>query len=94
MPTWKPGQSGNPSGRPRRKAASALFDTDGLAVLDNCQDVIDSILKLMRDEKNIEDAQKENNELFPDVCESRDPEDRRQHAEVHTLFGADCEANE
>ena len=47
-----------------------LFDTDGLAVLDNCQDVIDSIPKLMRDEKNIEDAQKEGNELFLDVCES------------------------
>jgi hypothetical protein len=36
----------------------------------NCPDVIDSIPKLMRDEKNIEDAQKEGNELFPDVCES------------------------
>jgi hypothetical protein len=47
-----------------------LFDTDGLAVLDNCQDVIDSIPKLMRDEKNIEDAQKEGHELFLDVCES------------------------
>ena len=33
-------------------------------------DVIDSIPKLMRDEKNIEDAQKEGNELFLDVCES------------------------
>jgi hypothetical protein len=32
--------------------------------------VIDSIPKLMRDEKNIEDAQKEGNELFLDVCES------------------------
>jgi hypothetical protein len=38
--------------------------------LDNCPDVIDSIPKLMRDEKNIEDAQKEGNELFLDVCES------------------------
>jgi hypothetical protein len=47
-----------------------LFDTDELAVLDNCQDVIDSIPKLMRDEKNIEDAQKEGNELFLDVFES------------------------
>jgi len=47
-----------------------LLDTDGLAVLDNCPDVIDSIPKLMRDEKNIEDAQKEGNELFLDVCES------------------------
>ena len=47
-----------------------LRDTDGVAVLDNCVDVIDSIPKLMRDEKNIEDAQKEGNELFLDVCES------------------------
>jgi len=47
-----------------------LLDTDGLAVLDNCPDVIDSIPKLMRDEKNIEDAHKEGNELFLDVCES------------------------
>ena len=47
-----------------------LLDTDGLAVLDNCPDVIDSIPKLMRDEKNIEDAQKEGNELYLDVCES------------------------
>ena len=39
-------------------------------MLDNCPDVIDSIPKLMRDEKNIEDAQKEGNELFLDVCES------------------------
>ena len=41
-----------------------------MAVLDSCPDVIDSIPKLMRDEKNIEDAQKEGNELFLDVCES------------------------
>src|SRR6516162_2958164 len=47
-----------------------LLDTDAVAVLDNCPDVIDSIPKLMRDEKNIEDAQKEGNELFLDVCES------------------------
>ena len=39
-------------------------------MLDNCPDVIDSISKLMRDEKNIEDEQKEGNELFLDVCES------------------------
>ena len=32
--------------------------------------MIDAIPKLMRDEKNIEDAQKEGNELFLDVCES------------------------
>ena len=47
-----------------------LLDTDGVAILDNCPDVIDSIPKLQRDEKNIEDAQKEGNELFLDVCES------------------------
>jgi hypothetical protein len=47
-----------------------LLDTDSVAVLDNCPDVIDSIPKLMRDEKNIEDAHKEGNELFLDVCES------------------------
>jgi hypothetical protein len=47
-----------------------LLDTDSLAVMDNCPDVIDSIPKLMRDEKNIEDAQKEGHELFLDVCES------------------------
>ena len=47
-----------------------LLDTDGVAVLDNCVDVIDAVPKLMRDEKNVEDAQKEGNELFLDVCES------------------------
>ena len=47
-----------------------LLDTDGVAVLDNCADVIDSIPKLMRDEKNLEDAASEGNELFLDVCES------------------------
>ncbi|MBA0089156.1 MAG: hypothetical protein HRJ53_29550 [Acidobacteria bacterium Pan2503] len=47
-----------------------LLDTDGVAVLDSCPDVIDSIPKLQRDEKNIEDAAKEGNELFLDVCES------------------------
>jgi len=41
-----------------------------VAVLDNCRDVIDAIPKLMRDEKNIEDAEKEGNDLFLDVCES------------------------
>jgi hypothetical protein len=39
-------------------------------VLENCPDVSDSIPKLMRDEKNIEDAHKEGSELFLDVCES------------------------
>ena len=46
-----------------------LQDTDGVAVLNNCQDVIDSIPQLQRDEKDIEDAQKEGNELYLDVCE-------------------------
>ena len=45
-------------------------DTENLAVLDSCADVIDSIPKLMRDEKNIEDAHKEGSELFLDVCEA------------------------
>jgi len=40
------------------------------AVLDNCRDMIDSIPKLQRDEKDIEDAQKEGSEPFLDVCES------------------------
>ena len=47
-----------------------LLDTDGVAILDNCPDVIESIPELMRDEKNIEDARKEGNDLFLDVCES------------------------
>jgi phage terminase large subunit len=47
-----------------------LLDTDAVAVLDSCPDVIDSIPKLMRDEKNLEDAQKEGHELFLDVCEA------------------------
>jgi phage terminase large subunit len=47
-----------------------LLDTDGVAVLANCHDVIESMPQLMRDDKNIEDAQKEGNELFLDVCES------------------------
>lgn len=47
-----------------------LLDTDGLAILDSCSDVTASIPLLQRDEKNIEDAQKEGNELFLDVCES------------------------
>ena len=47
-----------------------LLDTDGIAVLDNCRDVIESIPQLQRDEKNVEDAQKEGNDLFLDVCES------------------------
>lgn len=49
---------------------STLLDTDGVVVLDQCRDVIESIPKLQRDEKKIEDARKEGNELFLDVCES------------------------
>jgi hypothetical protein len=66
-----------------KEVAETGLDTDGLAVLDSCHDVIDSIPTLMRDEK----AQKEGNELlaavagklvveladnsrFLDVCES------------------------
>ena len=41
-----------------------------VAILDNCKDVIESIPQLQRDEKNIEDAQAEGNELFLEVCES------------------------
>jgi hypothetical protein len=49
-----------------KEVAETGLDTDGLAVLDSCHDVIDSIPTLMRDEK----AQKEGNERFLDVCES------------------------
>lgn len=47
-----------------------LLDIDGIAILDTCRDVIDSIPQLQRDEKEIEDAQADGNELFLDVCES------------------------
>jgi Phage terminase large subunit len=47
-----------------------LLDTEGVAVLASCRDVIDSIPKLMRSEKHIEDAEKEGDDLFLDVCES------------------------
>jgi len=40
------------------------------SLLDNCTDVIDSIPKLMRNEKSIEDRQKEGDELFSVACES------------------------
>jgi hypothetical protein len=49
---------------------NTLRDTEGLAVLANCPDVIEAIPQPQRDEKNIEDAQKEGNELYLDVCES------------------------
>jgi hypothetical protein len=35
-----------------------------ILTVDNCQDVTHSIPKLMSDEKNIEDPQKEGKELF------------------------------
>jgi hypothetical protein len=38
--------------------------------LNTCRDVIDSLPKLMRSEKEPEDAEKEGDELFLDVCES------------------------
>ncbi len=47
-----------------------LLDTEGVAVLASCRDVVDSIPKLMRSEKDLEDAEKEGDELFLDVCES------------------------
>jgi Phage terminase large subunit len=47
-----------------------LLDTEGVAVLNTCRDVIDSLPKLMRAEKEPEDAEKEGDELFLDVCES------------------------
>lgn len=49
---------------------STLFDTEGVVVLDTCCDVIESIPKLQRDPKKLEDAIKEGNELYLDVCES------------------------
>jgi hypothetical protein len=49
---------------------STAFDTDSVIVLDTCRDVIESIPKLQRDPKKMEDAIKEGNELFLDVCES------------------------
>jgi hypothetical protein len=54
---------------PEEAAGASGLDVEDVSVLDNCQDVIDSIPKLMRDEKNIKDTQKDN-ELFSDVCES------------------------
>jgi hypothetical protein len=51
-------------------AEASGFAAEGVAVLDNRQDVIDSIPKLQRDETNLEDRVKEGNELFLDVCES------------------------
>ena len=47
-----------------------MLDMEGVAVLASCRDVVDSIPKLMRSEKDAEDAEKEGNDLFLDVCES------------------------
>jgi phage terminase large subunit len=47
-----------------------LLDTEGVGVLNTCRDVTDSLPKLMRSEKEPEDAEKEGDELFLDVCES------------------------
>src|SRR5215469_2495618 len=55
---------------PEEAAEATGFAAEGVAVLDNCQDVIDSIPKLRRDEMNLEDAAKERNRLLVDVSES------------------------
>jgi hypothetical protein len=49
------------------------FATEGVAVLDNCQDVIDSIPKLMRDEKNTDDTAKKgaNEQTIPREVETQ-----------------------
>jgi hypothetical protein len=47
-----------------------MLDTENLIVIDTCRDTIESVPKLMRDERNPEDAEKEGNELFLDVCEA------------------------
>jgi hypothetical protein len=39
---------------PKETAEASGFAIEDVAELNNCQDVIDSIPKLMRDEKNIE----------------------------------------
>lgn len=49
---------------------TTLFDTSGVVVVNSCRDVIESVPKLQRDPKKLEDAIKEGNELFLDVCES------------------------
>lgn len=69
------------SGMPRPTRASnaridgwrlcyTMLETETLAVLDKCTDVIESIPKLMRSEKEPEDAEKEGSDLFLDVCEA------------------------
>ena len=55
---------------PKEAAEASGFAIERVAELDNCQGVIDSIPKLMRDEKNARGAAKEGDELFVDVHES------------------------
>ena len=52
------------------RLAFTLLDTEGFSVSSNCRDLIESIPQLMRDEKDLEDAASEGNELYLDVCES------------------------
>jgi phage terminase large subunit len=47
-----------------------LLDTEGFAVASSCKDLIDSFPQLMRDEKDLEDAAREGNELYLDVMEA------------------------
>jgi hypothetical protein len=47
-----------------------LLDTEGFCVSSNCRDLIESFPQLMRDEKDLEDAASEGNDLFLDVMES------------------------
>jgi PBSX family phage terminase large subunit len=46
------------------------FDTEFLIIQDSCTEVLDSIPRLMRDQKNIEDAVKTGDEPFLDICEA------------------------
>jgi hypothetical protein len=55
---------------PEEAAEGSGFAIERVAEVNNCQDVIDSTPKLMRDEKNTENAAKEGDELFVDVYES------------------------
>lgn len=47
-----------------------MLDTESFAVMDTCRDVIESIPKLMRDDKDPEDAESAGNDLYLDVCEA------------------------
>jgi hypothetical protein len=55
---------------PEGAAEAGGLDTEDVAVFDNSQDVMMSIPKLQHDEANAENAPKEGDELFADVCES------------------------